>query len=406
MRGMTMQNRRRSVAAIFAAALVAAGCATPPQSEPPVTTTTVPEGYPTVPVGDDQVALNQIQLIGTHNSYHVAPVSTIQGLLNEAASNFPQIAGALGNPRSLNYTHAGLPQQLARGIRTFELDVYADPTGGRFAHPLLADLVLFEDPGTPEGLGEPGFKVLHVADVDWRTRCVSLEVCLGEVRQWSDAHPGHLPVIINLELKGDGLPEPFEGTPVLPYDAARLDELDAALRAALGDRLIIPDDVRGSASDLNTAITTGGWPSVADSRGRVLFFMDNANLREIYLDGHPGLVGRVMFTSSTVGEPDSAIVKMNDPGDGSEIADLVAQGYIVRTRSDADQLEAWAGDESRARIALDSGAQVVSTDFPVGETYGPTGYRVAFDDLAVQARCNPVDTTPAGCALPAVVEPG
>lgn len=387
-------------------ALVAAACSNPPPVEPDVTTTTVPEGYPTTPVGDDEVRINQIQLIGTHNSYHVAPVATIQGLLTEAASNFPQIASALGNPASLNYTHASIPQQLARGLRTFEFDIYADPSGGRFSHPMLANLVLFENPMIPSGLDEPGFKMLHIADVDWRTRCMALTDCLTAIREWSDATPGHLPVIVNLELKGDGLPEPLVGTPVLPFDADVLDTLDAVLRSELGDRLITPDDVRGDAVDLNTAVTTTGWPTLAESRGKVLFFMDNADLRTTYLDGHPSLEGRVMFTSSGEGEPDGAILKVNEPGDGSRIADLVAQGYIVRTRSDADLAEAWAGDTARAEVALASGAQVVSTDFPVGETYTATGYRVAFDGLAVQGRCNPANTTPAECALAAVVEPG
>ncbi len=117
-------------------------------------------------------------------------------------------------------------------------------------------------------------------------------------------------------------------------------------------------------------------------------------------------IASAALTSSTVRETDSAIVKVNDPGDGSEISDLVSQGYIVRTRADADLEQAWTGDETRAGIALGSGAQIVSTDFPVGETYASTGYRVAFDDLAVQGRCNPVNTTPAGCSLPAVVELG
>jgi electron transfer flavoprotein alpha subunit len=41
--------------------------------------------------------------------------------------------------------------------------------------------------------------------------------------------------------------------------------------------------------------------------------MDNADKRALYLDGHPSLAGRVMFTSSGEGQPDGAIVKENDP---------------------------------------------------------------------------------------------
>ena len=398
--------KRYAVAALVGAVAVAGACAPPPESDPrtvPVTTTTIPDGYPSTPVGDDQLRLNQLQLIGSHNSYHIAPAPQILDLLANAASVFPQVAAGLGDPATLRYTHATLPQQLARGLRTFELDVYADPDGGRFTQPVLASTIGFQDPLLPSNLGQPGLKVLHIADIDWRTQCATLQECLGQIRGWSDAHPGHLPIVINLELKADGLPDPLIGTPILPFDGPMLDVVDAELRAAVGDRLITPDDVRGSAPDLRTAITTTGWPTVAASRGKILFFMDNSGLRNAYLQGHPSLAGRVMFTSSGEGQPDGAILKENSPGDGSRIAQLVAQGYIVRTRADQDLTPSIDGVRTQADIALASGAQIVHTDFPAGEPAG-NGYVVAFG-LPVQGRCNPVSTTPATCQQPAVVEP-
>jgi hypothetical protein len=46
------------------------------------------------------------------------------------------------------------------------------------------------------------------------------------------------------------------------------------------------------------------------------------------------------------------------------IRDLVGRGYVVRTRADADTREARADDPTRRRLALASGAQWVSTDYP------------------------------------------
>jgi len=382
---------------------VLAGCVPTDPLPGPATTTTLQPGTPTTPLGDDMVRLNQIQLIGSHNSYHVAPPTAILDLLRWAASIAPDVAGHLGNPNSLDYTHATIDQQLLRGLRTFELDIYADPDGGRFSNPILMGLVGGSDPLLPTGLDVPGFKILHIADIDWRSRCSSLDVCLGIMRQWSDAHPGHLPVIINLELKGSGLPAPFTGTPVLPFDAAQLDAVDAALRADLGDKLLTPDDVRGDAPDLRTAVSTTGWPTVRDSRGKFLVFMDNADTRDAYLVGHPSLRGRAMFTSSGDGEPDGAILKLNEPGDGSEIAAKVAEGYLVRTRADADLLEAWNNDISRRDVTFASGAQVIHSDFPQGEPW-LNGYEVTFG-TPVAARCDPVNTTPATCTPQALVEP-
>jgi hypothetical protein len=207
--------------------------------------------------------------------------------------------------------------------------------------------------------------------------------------------------VINVELKDDPLPAPFDGTRITPFDAEQLDVVDAEIRSVLGDRLLTPDDVRGDAPDLRSALESRGWPSVAESRGRFLFFMDNADTRDLYLQGHPSLEGRVMFTSSGEGQPDGAVLKVNDPGDGTRIRSLVEQGYLVRTRADADVV---SPSVTQRDTALASGAQIVHTDFPPGGSQLRTGYVVSFG-TRVAARCNPVLTTPATCAPAAAVEP-
>lgn len=64
--------------------------------------------------------------------------------------------------------------------------------------------------------------------------------------------------------------------------------------------------------------------------------------------------------------------------------------YLVRTRADADTVEARKGDVRRRDEALGSGAQIVSTDYPAFEPARWTGYSVALPD-GVTARCNPVN---------------
>ncbi len=354
---------------------------------------------PTTPAGDDAVQLNELQFIGSHNSYHVAPEPPVLGWLSFLANAVPDVASALGDPQQLNYTHAPLTTQLQRGIRSFELDVAADPAGGTFSRPLLIEL-LDLPVQRPTGLDQPGMKVLHIQDIDWRSTCPTLIGCLEELKAWSDDQPDHLPVIINVELKEDRLPAPFDATQITPFDAAQLDALDAEIRSVLGDRLITPDDVRGDAADLRTAVTTEGWPTVAESRGRFLFFLDNADVRGRYLEGHPSLAGRVLFTSSGEGEPDGAVVKENEPGDGSRLRSLVEQGYLVRTRADADVV---SPDPAERDVALASGAQIVHTDFPPGESAVGSGYVVTFG-TRVAARCNPVLTTAQSCAPAVAVE--
>jgi hypothetical protein len=393
-------RQRWGTAAIVAVLALTAACSAPPSNTGGGGIGSG-EGEPTEPAGDDTVRLNELQFIGSHNSYKAAIDMPILNWLTFGAAAVPQIADALGDPAQLNYAHAPLPVQLDRGLRTFELDIFADPQGGTFSRPLLNRLLNLGLP-RPTGVDGPGMKVLHIQDIDYRSTCPTLIACLEQLRTWSDATPGHLPVVINLEMKDDPLPAPFDGTTLTPFDATQLAAVDAEIRSVLGDRLITPDDVRGDAVDLRTAITTTGWPTVADSRGRFLFFMDNADLRSTYLDGHPSLAGRVMFTSSGEGQPDGAVVKENDPGDGSRLRALVEAGYLVRTRSDADVV---SPDPAVRDVALASGAQIVHSDFPAGASQVGSGYVVSFG-TRVSARCNPVLTTPASCTPAAAVEPG
>ena len=38
-------------------------------------------------------------------------------------------------------------------------------------------------------------------------------------------------------------------------------------------------------------LSGNGWPTLADARGKVLFLLDQADQRDLYLTGHPGLEG-------------------------------------------------------------------------------------------------------------------
>src|SRR5690606_41242471 len=105
-------------------------------------------------------------------------------------------ARALG----FRYAHRPRGEQLDAGVRQVELDVFVDePDGGLYASPVLGP-VLGLAPVDP-ALSEPGLKVLHVQEVDFRSTCATFTACLTDVREWSDAHPDHLPVTIQVEPK-------------------------------------------------------------------------------------------------------------------------------------------------------------------------------------------------------------
>ena len=84
------------------------------------------------------------------------------------------------------------------------------------------------------------------------------------------------------------------------------------------------------------------------------------------VDGHPSLRGRILFTNSKPGQPDAAFIERNDDSAG-EIAALVRQGYLIRTRTDADTREARTNDTVHRDTAISSGAQLLSTEYPAAE---------------------------------------
>ena len=49
-------------------------------------------------------------------------------------------------------------------------------------------------------MAQPGFKTLHMPDVDFRSTCLTFAACLKSVRDWSATHPDHTPILIMLEL--------------------------------------------------------------------------------------------------------------------------------------------------------------------------------------------------------------
>jgi Phosphoinositide phospholipase C, Ca2+-dependent len=346
---------------------------------------------------DRTLRINQIQVIGSHNSYHTGIAPSEQKLIEQQ------------NPkamRALDYAHAPLPDQLTGGVRQLEIDIYADTKGGRYAHPAIVDKVaeagLPADPDFDPNheMDKPGFKVMHVLGVDQRSSCHTFIACLTAIRGWSQEHPQHLPIFILVETKQGRPDAPAVANGPEPFNSTTFDALDAEIRSVFSAKeMITPDQVRGSYKTLPEAIQAsgkkaGGWPTLAEARGKVVFLMDQRPVEGVYTEGHPALRGRVIFTNAVPGAPDAAFTEENS-GTKAEIDALAKQGYLIRTRTDDGTEEARSNDHTRADVALSSGAQMLSTDYPSSEPAKWTGFFVGLPH-GLAARCNPV-TAPPGC---------
>jgi hypothetical protein len=182
-----------------------------------------------------------------------------------------------------------------------------------------------------------------------------------------------------------------------PFTPAAFDAVDKEIRSVIpADKMIVPDDVRGRHATLEEAVLADGWPSLESARGKVIFLLDQRKAGPDYVAGHPSLKGRVIFTNAEPGSPDAAFVEVNDPvKDPRLIPGLVKKGYLIRTRTDADTVQARSGDTTMRNAAMASGAQILSSDYYFNEKASWTGFSVSFPKGEV-ARCNPV-LKPAGC---------
>ncbi|UTX48361.1 phosphatidylinositol-specific phospholipase C domain-containing protein [Chryseobacterium sp. MA9] len=346
------------------------------------------------------IRINQLQIVGTHNSYAqpadpkvldlVTPI--INGMMQKYSSMMSEEQKAkfkeyhpygMDLKEGLNYNHPDFTEQLNANLRGLEIDVYYDPEGSRFSHPAtyevlkakrVTDLASFNT----KGMDQPGFKVLHMADIDFRTHYPTLKDALTALKTWSDQHPGHSPVFMMIEAKDSGFPILENSTKVLPFDKAAYDDLDGEIVKYLGkDKIITPKEVQGKYHTLKEAVTHNNWPKLDDSKGKFIFMLLPGSAGTLPSKNNPYLIDgslkeRVMFLNS---EPDDSfagfILRDNAIVRQKEIQNLVKQGFIVRTRSDIETYEAKTNDFTRSKAAFSSGAQVISTDFfRSGNTYG------------------------------------
>ena len=319
--------------------------------------------------------LNQLQIIGSHNSYKPGIEKPLWEMIYQRDS-----IGA----KSLQYGHIPLADQLKMGLRNLELDVVYDPQGGRYENPLGLQLIK-KAGGNPEpfdtnnDLAKPGLKVFHIPDIDFRSDHLLFRDCLLAIKHWSDENPNHIPVVITMNAK-DGNEKGLHE--LLPFTKKALDSIDIEILSVFKkEDLITPDFVRGNFPTLEGAILKKGWPLVSRVKGRFLFVLDETgNKLELYKQDHPSLKGRVMFVNETEGQPEAAFMIINNPvKDFSEIQRLVHKGYMIRTRADADTKEARNNDYSSFEAAKKSGAQIITTDYYLPSKYFPSSYKISFD---------------------------
>ena len=300
--------------------------------------------------------VNHMQVRGTNNSYHTNT-----------------------NPFDLefrDYYHLPLAEQAGeQGIRFFDFDLDPDRRAGIALDPRVSDAL------------------------DVETICGPWFWCLFDFEFWLDDNPQHALIVFFVAESYR-----FNTPPGLLF---QLDDLEEDAVLTLGrDRILTPADVRGEHRTLREAIQQRGWPTAEQTRGKVMFVLnDHAEARMRYIEsGGLDPDDRLLFL---MGDParaeapdtgDEVIFSFEpefdgdpwyfetDPGELERIRELVAAGYLVHGVSDDPEMVA----ELRA-----AGAHFIATRYP-DEVFGgiPATGPIACNPVTRPDACDPADFEP------------
>ena len=307
--------------------------------------------------------LNESKILASHNSYKKLPHKKVIRFL----SKFKKQLGAENDPIQLDYGHLPLSQQFDEfNIRGIELDLYNDPFGGHFSKRKLNKFIfgLRQKVKDPK-MKAPGFKVLHIADVDYETHYLTFQDALLELRNWSEKHPNHHPIYINIEAKSTSPGDESKTLRKLgfkrciPYDTLAFQLMEGEILSVLPKSMLItPADLRGNFKTINDRLTTEGWPLLSECLGKFIFILDGKESIYKNSTNKP-----IMFCYSSTDDPETAFVVVNEAIGNEEKIKQLSTKYIVRTRADAGTFESRNNDYRTFKAALNSGAQIISTDY-------------------------------------------
>lgn len=288
---------------------------------------------------DPSVKLNEIQMLATHNSYKKKGV-LLGKLLVGLGDSFDEA-------KALNYGYQSLHDQLMLGIRSFEWDVR---------------------------LRKTAFELNHVPLVDNSSVAPNFEKALQEMLMFTHHNPNHLPIILLIEIKDDWM---ILDHALQTIGLSELKHLNLIIEQTMGDHVYRPSEMIGDYRSLKEAIQQQGWPSVSELLGKYLFILHPGNKTDLYLSIDPTVFDLVMFPGiyKDRAEEEYAAFVVHNEVDVLSIQQLVDQGLIVRTRIDSGL----SFDAQRFLLAMESGAQLLTSDFLIGRSDLPIDQVIYFD---------------------------
>ncbi len=296
------------------------------------------------------IKFNELSFLGTHNSYQTSAIEETKKLYDSLSA----LTFGIYKPDAIEFESETLTDQLNCGLRSFEMDIE-----------------------TFERDGEISFTCMHSPYFEMSTSCYDFSLALKEISMWSDNNPNHLPLTIIIEPKKTFLP--LEDMKFFNIDYALA--LDETLKANLGEKLFTPADMLRDYESFGEMRAADDWCKVKDMLGKVVVLLHEGEVTEEYIAVDLSVKTQAMFPmlrEKDINRDCASFILSNKPEELLEISEEVIGEKKIMVRTRADKF-GQITDERREN-AFASGANIISTDYPVRTDSEYGDYIVTFSE--------------------------
>ena len=283
---------------------------------------------------EDGIKLNEIAILGTHNSYQTLATSETRFLMGIIDAITLKKLGL----NTFDFEMDTLTEQLEMGVRNVEIDIETLDKDNKIE-----------------------FKVTHNSLIDNASSAYDFEKALKEIKMWSDNNPNHIPVIIIVEPKSFVIE--INGMKKFSLDYAK--ELEKVIVNELGNSLLTPKDMLRDYASFKEMRENDDWLSLKEAQGKIIVLLHDCDVTESYIALDESIKTQKMFPMLRYddrNESYTSFILENDPwnADSRKSESLDKYNLIIRTR--ADKYPNYSAE--RYEVTENCGSQIITTDFP------------------------------------------
>lgn len=281
----------------------------------------------------DGVKINEIAVIGTHNSYQLLATSQKRALENVRSI---LSSGEKGGNR--NFEMDTFTEQLEKGVRNLEIDIETVDDGK-----------------------DVSFIVTHKPITDNASSAYDFAKGLEEIALWSDNNPKHMPVYLMVEPKAKV--ESVNNMKNFSYDYAK--ELDKTIREVLGDRLLTPEQAMDKYESFEEMRKADSWPTLKEAAGKIIVLLHPCDVTVEYINSDTSISSQAMFPMlrfEDIDKPYASFILDNEPENALENNRITVDEKKLMVRTRADNYPDFSKEQYS--LADSCGSHIITTDYP------------------------------------------